>query len=169
MNVDVRPVAEHEIEEFLDWFERYWAELETFNDYPDEFSRAEYRRAVREAGERRFWWLDHAGRHAGFCVFIIGPHWYRRDVFDGYIDEFYVEPSHRRSGLGKSLANALLEEFRRAGVREIRLSVLRRNERAAAFWSGLGFGVEMTRMALRLDGSAHAGTTEEVSSALRPE
>lgn len=145
----VRPVAEAEIEEFLDWFARYWDELETFNDIPDPFSREQYRRLLREPGDRRFWWAEHHGERIGFCVFIIGPHWYRQDVTDGYVDEFYIVPEARRGGAGRALAQAMLAEFRRHNVREIRLSVLRRNTRAAAFWSSLGFAVEMTRMALR--------------------
>jgi ribosomal protein S18 acetylase RimI-like enzyme len=149
--VSLRPVAAHEVEEFLDWFERYWQELETFNDYPDPFSRAEYLRLLREPGDRRFCWIDRDGRHIGLCVYIIGPHWYRRDVTDGYVDEFYVEPGSRRGGVGQAAAQQMMTEFRRVGVREVRLSVLRRNSRAAAFWAGLGFGDEMTRMALRLD------------------
>ncbi|HLZ70328.1 MAG TPA: GNAT family N-acetyltransferase [Dehalococcoidia bacterium] len=146
--LQVRPVASEEFEEFLDWFARYWQELETFNDFPDPFSREQYRRLLHEPGGRHFWWAERAGRRIGFCVFIVGPHWYRQDITDGYVDEFYIVPEARRDGAGRALAEAMLAEFRRHGVREIRLSVLRRNSRAAAFWSSLGFAVEMTRMAL---------------------
>jgi ribosomal protein S18 acetylase RimI-like enzyme len=152
MSITSRPVTEAETEEFLDWFERYWVELETFNDFTDPFSREQYRRLLGEPEGRRFWWADRDGRHIGFCVFIIGPHWYRRDVTDGYVDEFYIKPEARRGGAGGELATLMLDEFRRHRVREVRLSVLRRNERAAAFWSRLGFDVEMTRMALRPGG-----------------
>ncbi len=150
--ISLRPVEPGEVEEFLDWFERYWEELETFNDYPDPFSREQYRRLLQEPGDRRFRWIERDGRRIGLCVFMIGPHWYRRDVTDGYVDEFYVEPGSRRGGVGRAAAQRMLEEFRTAGVREVRLSVLRRNSRAAAFWADLGFGDEMTRMALRLRG-----------------
>jgi hypothetical protein len=80
-----------EAEEFLDWMERYWTELETFMDFPDPFSRAEYRSLVLAPGDHRLWWAVADGRRAGFCVFTIGPHWYRSDLTDGYIDEFYVD------------------------------------------------------------------------------
>ncbi len=151
MSLTSTAVANEETEEFLDWFERYWVELETFNDFPDPFSRAEYRRLVQEPGDRHFWWADLDGRHIGFCVFIIGPHWYRRDITDGYIDEFYIEPAARRGGAGRALATLVLDEFRRRKVREVRLSALRRNERASAFWRQLGFEVAMTKMALHQD------------------
>jgi ribosomal protein S18 acetylase RimI-like enzyme len=151
-SVRARPVAAHEIEEFLDWFERYWTELETFNDYPDPFSREEYRALLREPGTRRFWWAERDGRRIGFCVFTIGPHWYRRDITDGYVDEFYIAPEERRGGAGQALAQLMLAEFRRHGVREVHLSVLLRNTRAQAFWQSLGFGPMMYRYALPLEG-----------------
>lgn len=151
--VTVRGVEPDEVEEFLDWFERYWAELETFNDYADPFSRDEYRHLIQEPGGHAFWWADAEGRHIGFCVFTIGPHWYRRDIVDGYIDEFYIAPDSRRGGLGTAIWRQMLAEFRRRGVRQIELSVLPRNTRAVAFWTSLGFGVETLRMALRPDGT----------------
>jgi len=153
-DVAVRPVASAEIETFLDWFERYWEELETFDDYPDPFSRAEYRRLLLEPGGKRFWWAERDGRPIGFCVFTIGPHWYRQDLTDGYVDEFYIEPAARRGGAGRALAQAMLAEFARHTVREIGMHVLRRNTRADAFWRSLGFGPAMARLALRQDGSA---------------
>lgn len=140
--VTVRSVSPGEIEEFLDWFEGYWGELETFNDYPDPYSRSEYRRLLEQTDGRRFWWVDVDGRHAGFCVFTIRSHWYRRDVTDGYVDEFYIAPSARRTGVGQAVGRMMLEEFRRQGVRQVELSVLSRNARAAAFWTSLGYGVE---------------------------
>ena len=146
--VTVRPVEPAEIEEFLDWFERYWEELETFNDFPDPFSRSEYRRLLEHPEGRRFWWADVDGRHLGFCVFIVGPHWYRRDVTDGYVDEFYIAPEARRGGVGKAMGQAMLDEFRRLGVRQVELSVLPRNARARAFWASLGFELEKLKMAL---------------------
>lgn len=153
--VSVRPVGPDETEAFLDWFERYWTELETFHDYPDPFSREEYRRLLLQPSvpfaERSFWWIEADGQRAGFCVFTIGPHWYRQDIKDGYVDEFYVDPAIRRGQIGTAAARAMLAEFRRRGVRQIELSVLPRNTRARAFWTALGFGVEMLRMALPVE------------------
>lgn len=148
----VRPVAAGETEEFLDWFERYWVELETFNDFPDPLSRDEYRRMMRESDDHHFWWLDDDGAHVGFCVFSIGHHWYRHDLTDGYVDEFYIDPEARRSGAGHMLAAAMLDEFHRRGVRQITLSVLLRNTPAATFWQSLGFVPSMYKMTMPQEG-----------------
>lgn len=152
--VVVRPVAAGEVEEFLDWFERYRAEHEPFGDYPDPFSRAEYRRALLEPAGRHFWWADLNGEHVGFGVFIIGPHWYRHDVTDAYIDDFYVASAARRGGVGTAVARAMLEECRRRGAHQVELQVLPRNPRAQAFWRSLGFGLESLRLAIRVDGAS---------------
>jgi ribosomal protein S18 acetylase RimI-like enzyme len=149
--VQARPVAAGEVEEFLDWFERYWQELETFSDYPDPYSREEYRRLVQTSDDHYFWWGERDGERIGFCVFTIGPHWYRQDLTDGYVDEFYIAPEHRRGGTGRALATLMLAEFGRRKVREAHLSVQLRNERAAAFWSSLGFGRMMYKDALPYD------------------
>ena len=158
-SVRARPVAPDEIEEFLDWFERYWSELETFSDFPDPYSRDEYRRMLQTSEGRYFWWGERDGQRVGFCVFTIGPHWYRQDITDGYVDEFYVAPEHRRGGTGRALALLMLDEFHRRKVREIHMHVLLRNERAQAFWASLGFGRMMYSYALPVNPYAqeHAG------------
>jgi ribosomal protein S18 acetylase RimI-like enzyme len=154
-------VKPDEIEEFLDWFERYWEELETFSDFPDPFSRTEYRRLLREPGDHHFWWADVEGRHAGFCVFTIGHHWYRRDLIDGYVDEFYIDPAFRRGGVGRTLAQSMFSEFHRRKVRRIELSVLPRNARARAFWTSLGFELALLRMAWAGDVNGPPATIEK--------
>jgi ribosomal protein S18 acetylase RimI-like enzyme len=153
-SVTVRPVADDEVEVFLDWFERYWAEHEQFGIYPDPFARDQYRLAMQNPAGRRFWWAELDGERVGFGVFIVGPHWYRQDVKDAYIDELDVLPTARRSGVGRAVARAMLEEIHGLGVRRVELQVLPHNERAKAFWQSVGFGLESLRMAL--DNSASA-------------
>lgn len=159
--VQARPVEAREHEVFLDWFERYWEEHDRLNDYPDPYSRAEYRRLLENPGDHRFWWAERNGAPIGFCVFTIGPHWYRQDLTDGYVDEFYIAPEERRGGAGRALAGQMLAEIRRHNVREIHLSVLIRNTRATAFWASLGFAPMTTKMALRPNGAAPAAPPAE--------
>lgn len=153
--IKVRSVSVDDFDQFLDWFERYWAEHEPFGDYADPFAREQYRLAMQNPAGRRFWWAELDGERVGFGVFIIGPHWYRQDITDAYIDDFYVEPAARRSGVGRAVAQAMLAECSRLGVHRVELQVLPRNTRAQAFWQSLGFGLESLRMAL--DAGAPAG------------
>ena len=57
----------------------------------------------------------------------------------GQIDQAYVHPGHRRTGVGSRLVALLCAFFASAGVEDISLRYAFGNEEAAAFWSALGF------------------------------
>lgn len=52
-----------------------------------------------------------------------------------YLDELYVQPSHRRRGYGTQMLNAVRHWTDRIGARRIRLGILAANEDARAFWA----------------------------------
>ncbi len=55
------------------------------------------------------------------------------------VNDFFVEPTLRRKGIGRALATKLLEEAKAMHVDQIDLEVLPTNTAAAAFWKSLGF------------------------------
>jgi ribosomal protein S18 acetylase RimI-like enzyme len=55
------------------------------------------------------------------------------------IQDFYVDPSLRRKGIGRALAARLLEEAKAMRIDRVDLEVFPKNEIAAAFWKKLGF------------------------------
>ena len=55
------------------------------------------------------------------------------------IQDFYVDPSVRRKGVGKALAAKLLDEAKAMRIDRVDLEVFPKNEAAAAFWRSLGF------------------------------
>ena len=55
------------------------------------------------------------------------------------IQDFYVDPSVRRKGVGKALAAKLLAEAKAMRIDRVDLEVFPKNEAAAAFWRSLGF------------------------------
>lgn len=57
----------------------------------------------------------------------------------GRIDDVWIEPEHRRQGLGSKLAAELIRYFESQGVQALTLDYARGNREAAAFWLGLGF------------------------------
>jgi ribosomal protein S18 acetylase RimI-like enzyme len=144
-------VAASERPEFLEWFARYWAELERFMDHSDPFVPEAYAKLMESAGDTtRFVWAEVDGRRAGFCVYSIKPHWYRTDIHEGYIDELYVVPEMRRNHVGRAIAAAAIQACRSRGATEVTLNVLPKNARAQAFWADLGFQPDMLRMRLAL-------------------
>ena len=55
------------------------------------------------------------------------------------VNDFFVDPSLRRKGVGRALANRLLEEAKAMKIDRIDLEVLPTNAEAAAFWKSMGF------------------------------
>lgn len=63
----------------------------------------------------------------------------RRGRVVGVIDDFWVEPRHRRRGLSRRIVAELLEFAAERGVRELSLEYALSNQEAAGIWSQLGF------------------------------
>lgn len=55
------------------------------------------------------------------------------------IQDFFVDPAHRRKGVGRALAGRLLEEAKAMRIDRVDLEVFPKNEGASAFWRKLGF------------------------------
>lgn len=58
---------------------------------------------------------------------------------DAWLEDLFVEPSARRLGLGRALAEAAIERARARGCRRIQLDANERNEAAIALYRDLGF------------------------------
>jgi GNAT superfamily N-acetyltransferase len=57
----------------------------------------------------------------------------------GSIDQAFVQPDHRRRGVGAALVAAICGFFTDQGVDDLSLRYVVGNEEAAAFWTALGF------------------------------
>lgn len=55
------------------------------------------------------------------------------------VQDFFVEPATRRKGIGRALANRLLEEAKAMRIDRVDLEVFPTNAAAAAFWKSMGF------------------------------
>ena len=56
-----------------------------------------------------------------------------------FVNDFFVDPSMRRKGVGRALAVRLLEQAKAMRVERIDLEVTPTNATAAAFWKAVGF------------------------------
>ena len=58
---------------------------------------------------------------------------------DAWLEDVFVEPEHRRAGVGRELMAASLERARERGCARVQLDVNERNEAALALYRSLGF------------------------------
>lgn len=108
-------------------------------------------------------WLDRDSRRLFVAVvedrvrgFVTAERWAPPPVFrlssEVYIDELFVEPEFRRSGIGSSLISVVKEWAEEIGAERIRTGVLASNEDGGAFWAAAGgevmsvtFGIDLDR------------------------
>ena len=64
----------------------------------------------------------------------------------GRIEDAWVRPEHRRSGIGRALVEAAVAWARQQGAARMILQVARRNEAGLAFWREMGFETFMDVM-----------------------
>lgn len=69
-----------------------------------------------------------------------------------HLEDLYVEPEHRGSGLGKALLLTLADECRARGYRRLEWSVLRWNTPSIEFYESLGAVPQSEWETYRLDG-----------------
>jgi len=71
-----------------------------------------------------------------------------------HLEDLFVEPRHRGSGLGKALLAELARECHERGFRRLEWSVLRWNAPSIAFYESLGAHPQTEWETYRLDGEA---------------
>ena len=74
--------------------------------------------------------------------------WNARRV--GYVELMAVDPSHRRTGVGRALMKAILDEFRRNSVDIVNLDVPASEKPALGLYNSLGFSTRAYNMRKRL-------------------
>ncbi len=55
------------------------------------------------------------------------------------VNDFFVDPSLRRKGIGRALAAKIIDEAKAMHIDQIDLEILPNNAVAAAFWKAMGF------------------------------
>jgi len=85
--------------------------------------------------------FDRGGEPVGVCQLR-----YRWSIWtsapDCWLEDLYVRPAGRRSGLGRRLVDAAVERARARGCRRVELDVNEDNEAALALYRACGFTLE---------------------------
>ena len=133
------------VEEQSDWGGMFGVEPGPHDEYASFVAR--WLDAAKRGGELALLAETASGSPVGFLFASVAT----RDAFfherhRGRIDDVWVRPGHRRSGIGRALADAALAWIRAQGPGRVILQVARRNEAGQAFWRSLGFGAFMDVM-----------------------
>ena len=92
-------------------------------------------------GEQEFgalWLISEASRLAGYIALCKG---YSIEFggFDGFVDEFYLEPEFRGRGIGEIVLDRVDQMARQLDIRALHLEVARDNRRARRLYREAGF------------------------------
>lgn len=123
-----------DIDEILDMTEVFYGELDIA------FDRATSNRALKEligdASVGRVFLMKQNETVAGYCVLVF--------VFSiefggkvAVVDEYFVKPAERCTGLGRTGLNTIVEQCQTLGLRGMRLETL--SDRATSFYQRCGF------------------------------
>jgi GNAT superfamily N-acetyltransferase len=136
---------------FRDWLRRY--REETTGDPPtDDWLDMYCESLFADQGKHRHvWWGVDSGRKIGFAVAVISKHWANKGRTQGVIGEFFIYPEFRREGLGRRLAQAVIEWLKEHGADEIQSGVFAGNVRGLRFWESVGFHLARYSLVYRPD------------------
>lgn len=126
------------VEEQSAWGGMFGVESGPHDEYSEMFDR------VFAAEESSDWTIRIAETEAGSPVgFLMATFSTRPDFFHeasrGKIEDAWVRPEHRRSGIARALALEALGWVRSRGAGRVILQVAGRNAAGQAFWRRLGF------------------------------
>jgi ribosomal protein S18 acetylase RimI-like enzyme len=133
MNRIIRAETAEELEQALNLFEKYASSLEfslDFQDFEEELANFP---GVYEAPRGCILLAINEGQYAG-CVAL-------RELDTGICEmkRLYVLPNFQRLGLGRVLAEAILDEARRLGYDRMRLDTVPSMKAATTLYESLGF------------------------------
>ncbi|HET6782186.1 MAG TPA: GNAT family N-acetyltransferase [bacterium] len=130
-----------EDKKFRDWLRRYREET-VGEPPPDEWLDAYLKHIFLEQGKNRhIWWGVDEGKKIGFAVAILTPLAPDRSKVQGMVAEFFIYPEYRREGVGRRLAEAVIEFLHKQGANDVHASVTAGNVRGLRFWEACSFQI----------------------------
>ena len=101
-------------------------------------ARATFRRFLSLPAFGRIWLLCEGNTSVGYIVLTIGFS-FEFHGHDAFIDELYIDASHRRHGFGRQAVAYLEEKAREMGVNAVHLEVDRGNDPAFELYRRVGY------------------------------
>ena len=145
--VTFQPVVPAQLEELFEAVRRYYAE-DGLAFAPGPVYQGLIQLLTEPTLGLAFFLMDKAGARAGYVVFTFG--------FDheaggrlATVTDLFIEPTHRRRGLGKAALQFVAATCRSLGVRGLELQVETHNAAGQALYRAFGFHAQ-TRIAMFL-------------------
>jgi ribosomal protein S18 acetylase RimI-like enzyme len=134
---EIRPARPEDIGVLLPMIERYWR-FENIEGFDVGRMRGLVTRVLEDESLGRVWIATVYGEPAGYllAVYVFSLEF---QGLTAEIDEFFIEPQHRKLGLGAGMLGAAEEQFRAEGCTNVSLQIGRSNEAARRFYRGHGF------------------------------
>ena len=126
------------VEEQSEWGGMFGVEPGPRDEYGEMYER------ILDAKPREDWTIRIAETEAGSPVGFVMATWATRPEFfhetsRGKIEDTWIRPEHRRSGIGRALIEQVLDWIQGRGAGRVILQVAGRNDAGQAFWRELGF------------------------------
>lgn len=155
--MEIRSLRADEVDRLIDelWlpFAREMAELDAYNALADDVREdaRTYRRTNQEDPDTATFVATVDGAFAGYTVVMAdrSPPVFARGP-EATIEEVYVEPDHRGSGIASALLDRAESWAETRGCEYATLSVNERNETARAVYESRGYAVRRYKMDKRL-------------------
>ena len=92
----------------------------------------------------------------GFVMFTMETGGYQQDKKRGIIQNLYIEPPYRDSGLGAELLQAAEEKLEQRGAETIGLEVMANNKDARRFYRRLGYEPHRVELEKSVESDTHS-------------
>jgi GNAT superfamily N-acetyltransferase len=93
------------------------------------------------------WLLQDGGQPAGYVVLTV-RHSMEHGGLDGFVDDLFTQPAHRRRGLARAGLEALVADARRRGVLAVHVEVGVDNAPARTLYAAFGLAPRLDRRVL---------------------
>ena len=137
MEPTFRLATEDDLETLADFVRRFYAEDQTF-PLQEKVARGVLRDILSTPSLGRVWMIQDGARPIGYLVLTFGYSLEYRGR-DSFIDEFYIQQSHRGRGIGAAAMRFLESACRELGVHAVHLEVERSNTAAQGLYRKFGF------------------------------
>lgn len=142
MPISTRPATPADIPALVELMEEFYAE----SDFPldRQWAAASFSALLSDDRLGAVWLVLHEGVPSGYVALTVRFSM-EYGGLDGFIDDLFVRPAHRRHGLGRAALEELFAECERRGLLAVHVEVGQDNIAANALYGSFGLTLRQDR------------------------